>query len=98
MKRLLALAALVGGLIAAAPLPCIADDGIPQLRHPPAAQGRCRDKIRDAVNDVGDVTVVAPATSDTRSPGDRHAVPNSIDTGWNCVRTQGGTVLYACSR
>ena len=96
MKKILVLAALLGGMVTAAPLPAMADTVVPaHCAILPLLKAECRDAIRAAANDAGKVTVVATGTV---AGAIADAVPDSIDNGWRCERTPGGKALFACSR
>jgi len=100
MKKILVLAALIGGMVTAAPLPAMADTVVPaHCAILPLLKAECRDAISAAANDAGKVTVVATGkVGNTVAGAVADAVPDSIDNGWRCERTPGGKALFACSR
>ena len=97
MKKIFALAALMGGMMmAAAPLPAVAETVVPaHCAILPLLKADCRAAIRASAEDMGSATVAATGTV-TGAIAD--AVPDSIDNGWRCERTRGGKALFSCSR
>jgi hypothetical protein len=99
MKRLLALAAAGGILMSAiaAPLPVLAQDGVPNCAVFPLLKAECRAKLRDAAAEATTVTVAASSTAVVVTSG---VVVDAVDsvTGWRCERTKGGKALFACSK
>ena len=73
MKKILVLAALIGGMVTAAPLPAMADTVVPaHCAILPLLKAECRDAISAAANDAGKVTVVATGkVGNTRCRRDR---------------------------
>jgi len=99
MKKLLALAATAGILMSAfaAPLPALAQDGVPNCAVLPLLKAECRMKIRDAADDAATATVAATSTAVVVTSG---VVVDAVDsvTGWRCERTRGGKALFSCSK
>ena len=97
MKKLLALAALMGGMaFVAAPLPVLADTAVPaHCALFPLWKADCRAAIKAAANDTGTVTIVA---SGTVAGAIADAVPDAIDHGWRCERRTDGKALFSCSK
>jgi hypothetical protein len=99
MKKLLTLAASAGILMSAfaAPLPALAEEGMPNCAVFPLLKAECRAKIRDAADDAAMATATVASTAVVVTSG---AVVDAVDTvtGWTCVRTKGGPALFACSK